>query len=191
MDNFDLLHSPNDDYKEKQGRCFMLLLWSDNDDHIKVKERLDELDVDFVGILHDKDTGKPHWHIVLCYRNPKLLSTVGNALQLDYRWIRKNDSKKKAIQYLRHINHPDKYQYSNQELFGSLVEEAIKICSASAADVEASEVTCFINFLREYPFRLSYAEAIEKAIQLGCYSSLRRMGNLGVRLIKEHNEGKH
>lgn len=180
-------HLPDDSSGESEGRNWFLLLWTDNEEHIAVIKALDESDIDYVGILHDQEK-KPHWHIFLQFPHPKKKHQIAKRLHLDERWIRKQSRKKKSIEYLLHLNDPDKYQYDASGFFGSLTDEASKICAKSANECEADSVKLLLAFIDNYPTHLTYSHLIQKAIELGSYSALRRMGNLGVQLVKEHNE---
>lgn len=77
-------------------------------------------------IVHDKDVGsdgkllEPHIHMVLQLRDRRLFSTVrnlvwqGNGMQGMF--LEPCKDTLMAVRYLTHLDHPDKYQYSENDI---------------------------------------------------------------------------
>ena len=187
-----LLESHEEDYKSKtskdgRSRTWMILTYEDNNQFDNVISALDELDFNYAGRSHDKE-GKPHHHIVVVFKDGRKRTDVAKDVGIDPRWLRAWDRKKKAFRYLCHKDNPERYQYTTDEIYGNLAEDAIKACNSGDAATEASAVAEIIELLDSCPYQVSYGWFIGKCAELGLWSTLRRMGNLACKMIDEHNE---
>lgn len=71
---------------------------------------------DFYMIEHNEDEDNIHWHIVLEFKFPTAFNQIKN--KFPYGDIEKcKYGVKKAVQYLTHMNNPEKYQYSWDEVY--------------------------------------------------------------------------
>lgn len=129
MSNFDNLSA--------RSRYFRVLLYPDNELHQKAFETIQQKWAnEFIGIIHKEQDGeKEHIHIVLCFKNPRVTSSVCNVLGFvdptglaDDQFVRaivKGQSRKVDQQlkscciYLLHKNAPEKEQYEISDLFGN------------------------------------------------------------------------
>lgn len=121
-----------------RSRYFRLLLYTDNPVHMAAFDAIKHgISEEYVGIVHRAQDGieKEHVHIVLCFDNPRITSTVCNRLGFvdatnmpDDQFVRaivKEQSRKVFQQlkscciYLTHRNAPEKEQYSAADLFGT------------------------------------------------------------------------
>jgi hypothetical protein len=74
-------------------------------------------------VNHDKDINddgelvEPHTHFLLIYETPRQISTIANVLGgVGANFIEFGDNKQNLLRYLTHKNHPNKYQYSDDDV---------------------------------------------------------------------------
>lgn len=170
-----------------RSRCWMLLLYPDDPILNKcLVELLPSSGFDYVGIKHDKE-GKEHFHVVLCFHNPRNANGLTDVLEIEARWVRPWDRKNKAFRYLCHKDNPEKFQYDIDALFGSLTDDAIKACKKDSAESETGDVKEILSLLNSIDHYVSFGEFISLVAERNLWSSFRRMGAMGTRLVDEHN----
>lgn len=176
--------------KDGRSRTWMILLYPDNPEHRKcLEETLPDLDWNYAGRLHDKDPDtKEHHHVVVLFKDGRRNTDVANDLGIDKRWLRAWDRQKKALRYLCHKDNPEKYQYSTDGIYGTIAEKAVGACSKGNELSEVQSVKEITKMLREIDGFVSYDFFLNLVADAGCYSVFRRMGNVGVELIKQHNQ---
>lgn len=186
----DLGHNDVED-KPGRSRVWMLLLYPDTDEsgsHKQALERLDELDWNYCGRVHDKDDGvKEHHHVIVCFQNGRLKDDVAEDLGIETRWIRRVHSQKKAMRYLCHKDNPDKYQYSPAEIYGTLADKAISQCQKGDVVSEAEGTGKVCELIDSFPGYVSVTKLLPLVLAEGVYAHYRRLGNSIFRLIDEHN----
>lgn len=175
--------------KDGRSRTWMLLLYPDNPEHKAVLDgKLADLDWDYAGRLHDKDDGvKEHHHVVVLFKNGRKNTDIASDLGIEKRWLRAWDRQKKALRYLCHRDNPEKFQYSTDGIYGSIAEKAVGACSKGNELSEVQSVKEITKMLREIDGFVTYDYFLNLVSDAGCYSVFRRMGNIGVELIKQHN----
>ena len=176
--------------KDGRSRTWMLLLYPDNPEHKEVLEsKLPDTDWDYAGRLHDKDEGvKEHHHVVVLFKNGRKNTDIAADLGIEKRWLRAWDRQKKALRYLCHRDNPEKFQYSTDGIYGTIAEKAVGACSKGNELSEVQSVKEITKMLREIEGFVSYDFFLNLVSDAGCYSVFRRMGNIGVELIKQHNQ---
>lgn len=174
--------------KDGRSRTWMLLLYEDDPTHKRVLDGvLNDLDWDYAGRIHDQDSVKDHYHIVCVFKDGRKNKDVAADLGIDKRWLRAWDKKKKAFRYLCHKDNPEKFQYSVDGIFGTVSEKAISECLRGDSQSEQQSVFDIISLLDSCEGFVSFSNFIYLANERGLYATFRRMGNLGVSLINEHN----
>lgn len=176
--------------KDGRSRTWMILLYPDNPEHKTVlEETLPDLDWNYAGRLHDKDPDtKEHHHVVVLFKDGRKNTDVAKDLGIDKRWLRAWDRQKKALRYLCHRDNPEKFQYSTDGIYGTIAEKAVGHCSKGNELSEVQSVKEITKMLREIEGFVSYDFFLNLVADAGCYSVFRRMGNVGVELIKQHNQ---
>lgn len=82
-------------------------------------------DIEFVYIKHDKDTfedgkpKKPHYHLLLVFPRERSINKIAEQLHVPVNLIQWKAYLDKAVQYLIHMNNPEKAQYECEQLQGS------------------------------------------------------------------------
>lgn len=139
---------------DARSRYFRVMIYPDNEQHVKALEMLKEYAEDYVGITHEAQDGeKEHMHFVLLFKNPRVTSTVCKALGFvdpldmpDDQFVRAivKQQKRKVDQqlkdcliYLTHRNAPEKEQYECTKLIGS--PEYIKYTMKIVQKYESAE----------------------------------------------------
>ena len=85
-----------------------------------------EASYDYACILHDKDVDedgvikKAHYHVVLRFPNQTWSSALAKELGIADNYLEKPRSFDNALMYLIHYNDSDKYQYSIDDVKGTL-----------------------------------------------------------------------
>lgn len=178
--------------KDGRSRTWMILLYPDDPGHKSVLDgRLSELDWNYAGRLHDKDPGvKEHHHIVVLFKDGRKNTDIAKDLGIEKRWLRAWDRQKKAFRYLCHKDNLEKFQYSTDGIYGTMAEKAVGACSKGNELSEVQSVQEITKLLRETDGFVSYDFFLNMISQAGLYAVFRRMGNLGVKLIEEHNQAE-
>lgn len=85
-------------------------------------------------ILHDRDvdniTGeikKPHYHFVVRFQNARWNTSLSEDLNITPNYIEESRSLKRSLLYLIHYYDEDKYQYSLEDVEGSLKGRLLEI----------------------------------------------------------------
>lgn len=127
-----------------------------------------------VSPLHDKDINpdntpkKPHYHIILCYGSP---TTYNNVLNLTQNILKQTipiplEQVKGYYRYLTHLDNPEKYQYSSNDIKcfnGFCSDDYISLTSTQINQIKV-EILKFIddNNIIEYCDLLEILRKIEK-----------------------------
>lgn len=175
----------------------MLILYPDNKEHNLAILQLLSDDFPAVGIIHDKDVytsdsenhmagelKKKHWHFVLRFSNARFLSSVAKSLGIEERFIQKSNSFVDAVQYLTHINDPDKFQYNSSELKGSFVSEALKVLDNRPIEKKVSSI---LNFIDNHRGKLTTKQLVQWCCDNNLYSVCKSAGWLIRDCVTEHN----
>lgn len=175
--------------KDGRSRTWMILLYEDDPIHKAVLDgKLNDLDWNYAGRVHDMDDGvKAHHHIVCLFKDGRKKADVADDLGIDVRWLRAWDRQKKALRYLCHKDNPNKYQYSPDGIYGTLAEKAVSACSKGDSQSEQQAVQEICDFLNSIDGVVTYNFFLSEISARGLFSVFRRMGVIGVRLVDEHN----
>lgn len=172
--------------KDGRSRTWMILLYEDSSDMEAFKQKLADLDWNYAGRVHDQE-GKLHHHIVVLFKDGRKNADIANDLGIEKRWLRAWDRQKKALRYLCHKDNPDKYQYSTDGIYGTIAEKAVAACSKGDQQSEEQSLSEISAILHDADCYLSTDYFINICREKGLWSTLRRMGNWGMRLLDEHN----
>lgn len=178
----------HDTSADGRSRTWMLLVYEDSTDIDALKLLLKDLDWDFAGICHDQDGVKAHHHIVCLFKDGRRIDDVAKDLNIERRWLRAWDRKKKALRYLCHKDNESKFQYDASLIYGSIAEKAAAACAKGDQASEKQSVEDLMNFIDSIDGYISYSFLIKEVNKLGLFSVFRRMGIIAVRLVDSHNE---
>lgn len=178
-----------------RDRKFCAVLYPEDPTHAAAVEKLKSGGYIFAAILHDKDVyedgehkgelKKPHWHIVLRFKNAVWSSALAKQLGVAGHHFQECRTVDGSLLYLIHHEDDTKHQYEPAEVFGPLKARLDVLLSD---DDEGTRALGIVDIIDAIPGRVSYSEVIRKCVAAGLYSDLRRMGAFGVNLVREHND---
>lgn len=174
----------------KRYRTFNLLLYPDNEKHLKAIERLKTDEFKSVGILHncdvtaDGELKKEHYHFIVKFVNNRTKSALAKDLDIEERFIDTTVNFNSSGKYLLHIGHPDKYQYDVDDLVGNLTANVIKLIDDTTEDFKA---VCIIDLLNDFDYYVTLSDLLRICSKKGLYSVLRRNSYYFIRVLEEHN----
>lgn len=168
-----------------RGRIFCLVLYPENEEHCRVIELL-KSKYNVLGICHDRDiyeedneeTGakkgeikKLHHHIIVKFENARSLNALAKELGCESNLIQKVDSFEGMCKYLLHMDYPQKTQYQKCELYGLLIDYAMKYIDKVDEDIQLMQI---IDYLENYNHLLPLPMFIRWICTHGYYSTYRR-----------------
>lgn len=181
--------------KKVRSRCYHLILYEEDITH---KNALDYIQNNFnyACILHDKDfdeiTGeikKSHYHVILYFDNAVYLSSLAKQLGIksNYIWV---EELKKGLEYLIHKNNAEKFQYSIDEVFGTLKYKLYTYLNNNIEN-ESQCVKLILSFFQDSSSPISLTDFILYLVNNNLWSYYRRSQTTFLRLLDEHNKALH
>lgn len=137
-------------------------------------------------ILHDKDVNddgtpkKAHYHVYGKLDTARIPQSVANALGVGIASLRVVSSWRGAVRYTVHLDHPDKHQYSADDVVANF--DLVKLLTVDD-DVQAARIFSFIQSSR----CTTVSELTAWAFANGCYPALRRGFAVWSRLLHENS----
>lgn len=183
-----------------KDRKYVSVLYPDDPTHAAAMEKLESGGYDYAAILHDSDVyetdgedhkagdlKKPHWHVVIRFSPNALWNTaVAKDLGIEVNYLEKCRNLNKALLYLVHRDHLDKYQYDLDKVFGS--QSMISVLSKLLTEEdEGLRVLSIVKMVEDEPDYISPTEFLKKACREGYYGEFRRMGSWASIIVNEHN----
>lgn len=182
------------DPNKYRDRKFCAVLYPDDDSHREAIEKLKAGGYNFAAILHDKDVykdgehagelKKPHWHIVLRFKNAVWNTAIAKELGITPNYLEACKDVDSSLLYLVHYGNEEKAQYDYEEVFGPL---KLKLATLLADTDEGTRALNIVEIVEKSPGPIGFSELIKKAVAAGLYADLRRMGTFAVGLVREHN----
>lgn len=172
----------------KSSRAWEVIVYPDSDsyDASVVLASVTEYFVQWCYILHDKDFNddgspkKSHYHVYGKLDTPRTPQTVANALGVGVASLRAVSSWRSAVRYTVHLDHPDKYQYSVDDVSANFA--IVKFLTVDD-DLQAARIFSFISSSR----CTTVSELTAWAFANGCYPALRRGFAVWSRLLSENS----
>lgn len=174
-----------------RSRVFCAVLYPEDTTHAAAIARLESGGYNFAGILHDKDvdqdgnTKKPHWHLVIRFKNAVWNTAVAKELGIQLNYLEACKNVDGALCYLVHFGNDDKFQYEYEQTFGPL---RLKLATLLADTDEGTRALNILEIIEKSPGPIGYSEALKKVCAAGLYADFRRMGSFATCLIREHND---
>lgn len=177
-----------------RSRLYVAVLYPEDETHVACIEKLNTNGYNFAAILHDKDVyedgdhkgelKKPHWHIVLRFKNAVWNTAVAKELGITANYLEACKDQDSSLLYLVHYGKEDKAQYDYEEVFGPM---KLKLGTLLADTDEGTRVLNILQIIEDSPGPIGYSELLKKAVAAGLYADLRRMGTFATGLMREHN----
>lgn len=172
----------------KSSRTWEVVVYPDSESYVpaEVLAKVTEYFAKWCYVLHDKDVNddgtpkKAHYHVYGKLDTPRTPQSVSNALGVGVASLRVVSSWRSAVRYTVHIDHPNKYQYSADDVIANF--EFAKLLNVDD-DVQAARIFSFINSSR----CTTVSELAAWAFANGCYPALRRGFAVWSRLLSENS----
>lgn len=185
-----------------RSRAHMVLLYPDNAEHCKAIEKI-KRSYDYAMILHDRDfwteedekknpehvsglKKKEHWHVVLRFPQAVWSSAICKELGIEHKFIECIKKFDNALMYLIHYNDSDKTLYSIDEVSGNLKNKVVESINKLEKS-EGEKVLELIDFIEDYPNKLTIKEFSRWCAMNGYWSEFRRSASVFLKIIDEHN----
>ena len=175
-----------------RDRKFALLLYPDDDSHMKALETIKK-SYDYACILHDKDTDengelkKSHYHVLIRWQgNVRWNTSIASELEIAENYIQKVKNFDKALEYLIHLNDADKYQYTFDDVTGTMNTRLKQLMSQSDKS-EGEKVVELIEYIENQEGHISIKDFSKYCAVNGYWSEFRRSGSIFLKVIEEHN----
>lgn len=178
-----------------RDRKFIAVLYPEDPTHAECIERLKTGGYNFAAILHDKDVyedgdhkgelKKPHWHLVLRFKNAVWNTAVAKELGITPNYLEACKDFDNSLVYLVHYHNPEKAQYDYETVFGPLKNKLATLLADTDEGTRALQIN---EFIENTPGPIGYSELLKKVVSAGLYADLRRMGQFATCLIREHND---
>lgn len=166
MYNYPAIRNPPSEEKvpdvlKTRSRLWEIMLYGESDADIALIDYLRSADatlkdgLEYVGILHDKDLDdagdpkKPHMHVFFRFPYTRTGTAVAKSFRIGYNQVGRVYSWRAACRYLVHADQPDKYQYPESAVFGSLAYEAVSYIHETSFDVK-SPFVCILDALSSH-----------------------------------------
>lgn len=177
-----------------RDRKFVAVLYPEDPTHVSCIEKLQSGGYNFAAVLHDKDVyedgdhagelKKPHWHIVLRFKNAVWNTAISKELGITPNYLEACKDVDASLLYLVHYGYEEKAQYDYEAVFGPL---RLKLATLLSDTDEGTRVLNLVDIIENSPGPIGYTELIKKAVAAGLYADLRRMGSFATALVREHN----
>jgi len=165
-----------------RSRTFALELYPEDDTHVEKLQYIMNY-FEYAYILHDKDKWedeteehkvgdlkKPHWHVIICFKNPRSIESIKKELDLPhietcnfYAYSR----------YLIHKDQPQKYQYNELEIFTNI---ELRIMNALKKDYNSKEQNSrlLLDYIFSHNSYVSFKMLTDYALEHDCLLELQK-----------------
>lgn len=194
----------------RQSRNFTALLYPDSEDY-DCQLLLNRLESfwgtgHFYYILHDRDAysetdvdkwclendssdcpfivgelKRPHYHVVTSVPDPLLLGRASTKFGVSSNYVQTVKRLKTAVQYLIHLNNPEKFQYSPSEIITNDVNLSRLLNVELGSMDKAKLIIAYINGCN----RPTLSKVADYCLQEGLWDELRRGQHIFTTLINE------
>lgn len=132
------------------------------------------------------DLKKVHWHLIGYSNSPCLLGRASTKFGIPSNYVQNLKNFKKSVQYLIHLNNPEKFQYDVDMIKygGCDRKDLVKLLKKDCDTLEKARV--LIDYISLHPFASLYDLTLF-AIDQGCYDELRRGQHLYIQLLRDIN----
>lgn len=175
-----------------RSRNFNLILYEEDETHKKAINYIKK-NLDYAMICHDRDidekTGeikKPHWHVVIHFNNAKWNTALSEDLSITENYIEECRNLNRSLAYLIHYYDEEKYQYSIDDVEGSLRKRLVEYIK-NDDKTESEKVIEILKFIDEQDDELSVSDLIRYCSSIGYWDVLRRASSLFIQYLTEHN----
>ena len=170
-----------------------MLLYPNEDESHKKALNLIKNNYDYAYIVHDKDvnsdTGeikKSHIHCVVSFNNAKWNTSFAEEIGLLVNYIQPIKNYEKCLEYLIHYNDDSKYQYSLDDVKGSLKKKLERFILNDDKD-ENEKTIDLLDFIDNNNCYITTTSFMRYCASIGMYDVARRSQTFYLQALKEHN----
>lgn len=175
-----------------RSKNFNLVLYDEDETHIRALEYIQK-NYDYAMILHDKDfdekTGeikKPHYHIVIRFKNAKWNTALADELNITPNYIEESRNLKRSLQYLIHYNDENKHSYDMEEVQGTLTKLLIETINTENK-TESEKVIELLNYIDNSDEFIDVDQFLRYCADIGYWDVYRRSATTFINKINRHN----
>lgn len=177
-----------------RSRLHALLVYPDDPKSGEILENLKSFE--HLIILHDRDKDKdgkpkkPHYHVVIRYKNATWRSAVSKELSIPVNYIQQVRNEEAMLCYLIHFREENKFQYSLDDVTGSLSFHArLKKLVENDQTTESDKVGELICFIQNWEGNMRVIDLSLYCAQNGRWDIFRRSGSIFLEILREKNKG--
>lgn len=189
--------------EKMRSKTFNLMLYPEEDkSHLKALEYI-RANYDYAAICHNNDTfeedttindvvhkkgelKKTHYHVVLKFKNAKWSTALANELEIAENYIEVAHDLKRSLLYLIHYYDEDKYQYSVEDVEGTL-KRRLKETISNEGKTESEKVMDIFKEIDKCEFKIDFTIFVKHIAEIGYWDVLRRSSSLILRYLDLHN----
>lgn len=189
--------------EKMRSKTFNLMLYPGEDkSHLKALEYI-RANYDYAAICHDKDTfeeditindvlhkkgeiKKAHYHVVVKFKNAKWSTALASELEIAENYIEVAHDLKRSLLYLIHFYDEDKYQYSVEDVEGTL-KRRLKETISNEGKTESEKVMDIFKEIDKCEFKIDFTIFVKHIAEIGYWDVLRRSSSLILRYLDLHN----
>lgn len=175
-------------------RNFMIILYTEDKKHCSILDYIINNFNNYAYILHDKDYNengeikKPHYHVMLCFDNPRTITGLSKELDLLPNYIEPTKHNYiKGLRYLIHADEEDKYLYAVEEVKGTKTLIRKLENSLNADKTECEYIIEIIDIIDNQDY-INKREFVLEMCRKNLYSYYRRSACIINDIIFEHNQ---
>lgn len=180
--------------KRVVNRNYCLVLYAEDNTHMRALDFI-RSSYDYALILHDKDVNengelkKPHYHVIITFSNARSQTSVAKELGIEVNYLQVCRNRDSALLYLVHHGSSDKFQYSIDDVEGTLKSRLKQIYVKKCDDrLEGEKVLDLLDYIDNYDGYLDIRVFARYCAQNNNWDVFRRSGGIFIECIKSHNE---
>lgn len=163
-----------------------IILYDENILYDKLKILNKYKNIQWAYIMHDKDNVKEHYHLRIFCEDKKSISAWAKLLKVEKHEIEILIYKKLSIRYLVHLDNPEKYQYSFDNIISNFELKSYLTNQSSETD----DITLILSFIDTSGYISMYTLA-NYCLSNHLWSSYRRNYSIIREYLLEHNKQFH
>lgn len=186
-----------------RNRQMCSVLYEEDETHLKAIKKI-EREFDSALIRHDMDVyeedifedgkiihhegefKKPHYHVVLKFANARSSKSVAKDLGITENYLEPCKKYRQSMEYLIHLNNPEKYLYNVDEVKGTLKRDLVKFLNNHEKD-ENVRVQKVYDWIRKQPRPLTINKLSQYCFNNGYWDVFRRSSVIFFKIVEEHN----
>ena len=176
-----------------KSRNWNLILYPKEDDsHYKALQYIINNYSEYAYIEHDRDINsngelkKSHTHITIRFHNARYQSSIALELGIPANYMQKCNDFESSLKYLIHYGDTEKFQYSIDDIYGTLKDKLINILDSIDLN-ENDKLLEIVRYISQYNSYLSISQFITYICNTPLLSTYRKFSFSIHQMINEHN----